>query len=119
MTKWYFEFPEEKARAIFLLAGFEIQRMHKLENKYWPEAYAEERKCSPWWLVETTRGVIEIGWRKRVISIDWQSTGIEAKVLGEGEDWITHGPHMVHAYGYAKAVEYMTKLYRASKEPAK
>lgn len=123
MPNWYFAFPEEKVRAIFLLAGIDVQRLHRLENKYWPAAYVEERACSPWWLAETEFGNIEIGWRKRVISINWESTGVEVKVLADSEEWITHGPHMVHAYGYAKAVEYVGRLHevlrrsRIAKEP--
>ena len=115
MSEMYFSFPKEKVQALFLLSGIEATKLHKLENKYWPDAYVEERACSPWWLAETQFGNIEVGWRKRVISINWESTRVEAKVLQEAEEWITHGPYMVHAYGYAKAVEYLTLLHDALK----
>ncbi len=101
---------EEQAKAIFLLAGIIVTRCHQIENGYWPYAYVEERKRSPWWLVETNIGVIIIGWRKRVISIDWTSVAVRVVVT---EDDVTKDESRVHAYSYAKAVEYLSKLAHA------
>lgn len=98
---------EEEARAIFILAGIAVNKMHRLENKYWPEAYVEERRLSPWWLVSTPYGLIEIGWRKRVISIDWGDTKVREEIT---RDDVTKNAVLVHAWSYAKAVEYMTNL---------
>lgn len=98
---------EEQAKALFLLAGFNATRLHRLENKYWPESYVEERRNSPWWLVITEYGPIEIGWRKRVISIDWQDTAARVEVT---EDNVTKEKTMVHAYSYVKALQYLTAL---------
>lgn len=100
----------EQAAALFLLAGIKVSKFHQLENKYWPDAYVEERKRSPWWLAMTPAGPITIGWRKRVISIDWQDTALRTVVT---EDEVTKGDTYVHAYCYAKAVEYLTTLSRA------
>lgn len=63
---------EDHVRAIFLLAGLSVHKLHKLANQYWPDHpdYAEVRRENPWWLVATDAGLVKIGWRKRVISID-------------------------------------------------
>lgn len=101
---------EQQARALFLLAGIEVSKMHRLENQYWPESYVLERKNSPWWLAMTLAGPVTIGWRKRVISIDWEDTPVRVIVTS---DDVTKDLTYVHAYSYAKAVEYLTALARA------
>lgn len=65
----------------------------------------------PWFLVTTTKGVIKIGWRKRVLSIDWNESDIE----GDSEDFfpdedVTKIRKLIHAWSYEKAEEYITKL---------
>lgn len=101
---------EEELRALFLLAGIVIRRVHKLPNGYCPLTCA----CSicatrPWWLVETEFGIVKIGWRKRVIEIDWESTAIREEVTSND---VTQSEVMVHAWGYSKAVEYLQELNR-------
>ncbi len=98
---------EQQVRALFLLAGLEVLRLHELANDYWPESYVELRKASPWWLVETPFGLIKIGWRKRVISIDWTSTPLRKIIT---PDDVTKSDETVHAWSYAKALEYLTSL---------
>lgn len=98
---------EDQARAIFLLAGIPVTKMHQLENKYWPDAYVDLRKSSPWWLAITPFGPIEIGWRKRVISIRWDDTPARLEVT---KDETTKGTDHVHAWSYPKAVEYLSAL---------
>lgn len=98
---------EDQAKALFLLAGFKATRFHRLENKYWPDAYVEERRDSPWWLAITEFGPIEIGWRKRVISINWEDTAARVIVT---EDNVTKEMTLVHAWSYVKALEYLTAL---------
>ena len=41
-----------------------------------PNGYCNEPCCSrlPWFIVTTPVGHIKIGWRKRVINIDWTNT---------------------------------------------
>lgn len=67
--------------------------------------------CFPWFLVTTSKGHIKIGWRKRVINIDWSKTKIEenAGELFPNED-VTKGEKYIHAYGYEKAKEYLNVL---------
>lgn len=98
---------EEEVKALFLLSGIEILKVWKVDNRYWPEVYVKERLGSPWWLVKTKFGCVEIGWRKRVIHIDWSDTEIRKEIT---EDDVTKSEILVHAWGYAKAIEYLTNL---------
>lgn len=99
------------AIALFEMADFEIKSMHEIPNGYWPHAYIEMREKNPWWLFETEFGIIKIGWRKRVISIDWESTKI--KIPDLTEDDVTKNDYLVHAWSYSKALEYLTNLNQA------
>jgi len=101
---------QEQVKGLFALAGIDVLRMWELPNQYWPEAYVEERKSCPWWLIKTPKGLIEIGWRKRVISIDWSDTGIRKEIT---EDEVTKCETGVHAWGYEKALTYLKELARA------
>lgn len=105
--------------AIFLLAGFEIKDITQIPNQYWPSEYAELRNANPWWDVETEAGIIRIGSRKRVISIEWKNTGL---VFVATSDNVTKSSSNVHAYTNAKAVEYLSALkmyYKAFKKEKK
>lgn len=95
---------EERARALFLLAGIDIVRIHELLNQYWR---SNDSPRGPWWLAETRHGTIRIGWRKRVISIDWEGTKLREIIT---EDEVTKEPHLVHAWSYLKALEYLSLL---------
>lgn len=107
---------QEQVKGLFALAGIDVLRMWELPNQYWPDAYVEERKNSPWWLVKTPKGLIEMGWRKRVISIRWDDTEIRRVVT---EDDVTKDETMVHAWGYDKALAYLTALAPDLKPNAK
>lgn len=130
----------EEMLALFTLAGLPVEGHWQLPNEYWPDAgghYDELRKKSPWWLVKTPYGLIKLGWRKRVINIDWKDTKHKAAhhvyktreevQLAPGEvsyhvrkgvtsDNVTKDEHFVHAWSYAKAVEYLTTLARQLKQ---
>lgn len=108
----------QHAESLFFLAGFEVLSITQIPNDYWPMvgAYEDVRRDNPWFIVKTLYGDIKIGWRKRVINIEWDGCKVEAKVT---EDSTTANGYMVHAWGYHKAVEYLTKLHaelRAGKE---
>ena len=104
---------EEEVRALFLLAGIKTYRFEYVENRYWPESetYDIDRVQSPWWNVATVFGMVEIGWRKRVININWLRCEVRALVT---EDETTKSHNHVHAWNYAKAVEYLASLKRAA-----
>ena len=100
---------KEHMLALFLLAGFEVKAFWELPNGYWPESYTELRKKSPWWLVKTEFGLVKLGWRKRVISINWEE--LDYHLSGPvTEDEVTKSTTGVHAWSYSKAVEYLSAL---------
>jgi hypothetical protein len=98
---------EQKVKAIFLLADIEVEKLFQIENGYWPDHinYAQIKKESPWWLVKTKWGLIKIGWRKRVIAIDWEDTPIRQEIT---TDDVTKELDCVHAYSYSKAIAYLS-----------
>lgn len=102
----------EHAIALFEMAGMEVKSVHELPNNYWPEAYVELRRDNPWWLFDTQIGLVKIGWRKRVIQITWTDTTYRGRVTA---DETTIDDDMVHAWSYAKALEYLTNLKRNAK----
>lgn len=95
--------------ALFDLANIKVLNIWEIPNEYWPktERYAELRETNPWWLVKTPAGIIKIGNRKRVISIDWSDTKIRGEIT---KDDVTKSDDMVHAWSMPKALEYMTAL---------
>jgi hypothetical protein len=97
---------EAQARALFLLAGFEVLSVYKTENRYWLSG-SDRSIASPWWLVRIDEGIVVIGWRKRVIAIDWSDTTLRGVVT---PDDVTKDDTMVHAWRYSKAVEYLDGL---------
>jgi len=99
---------EEKEKLIALFGDKKIY-VKEIENGYFPEdGYYSQFK---WLLVTTEKGVIKIGWRKRVIEIDWTDSDIfdSANVLFPDED-VTKGDRFIHAWGYEKAQEYLNTL---------
>jgi hypothetical protein len=100
----------EETTAILMLAGLKPERMWELANGYWPNTPAYDDVRRPWWLAQTSVGLIQIGWRKRVLAIDWSATGIAIIVT---TDEVTKDTTMVHAYSQEKAVEYLKKLREA------
>lgn len=82
-----------------------------------PNGYCGRACCEhkPWHQVTTRIGVITVGWRKRVISIDWSDTTVAAKAaeLFPDED-VTKIDRLIHAWSYEKAREYIAKLFAQS-----
>jgi len=100
----------EEVKSLFTLAGIPILATWELMNDYWPRSAVHYHKLiieSPWWLVKTPVGLIKIGWRKRVISIEWEDTPIRKIIT---EDSVTKNQTMVHAWEMKKVLEYLTAL---------
>jgi len=78
-----------------------------------PNGYCDRYCCKhlPWFIVTTPVGRIKIGWRKRVISIDWTDTrGTKtADELFSSED-VTKEHRLIHAWDISKAREYIAKI---------
>jgi len=79
-----------------------------------PNGYCNRACCEhkPWFQVTTRLGVIIIGWRKSVISIDWSGSAVayEATALFTNED-VTKDRCLIHAWSYEKAREYLRTLF--------
>ncbi|MCK9273405.1 hypothetical protein M0P65_07755 [Candidatus Gracilibacteria bacterium] len=78
-----------------------------------PNGYCDKYCCKhlPWFDVTTKIGRIKIGWRKRVIHIEWTGTKnkINAKELFLDED-TTKFDKIIHAWSMEKAKEYIDKI---------
>lgn len=76
-------------------------------NRYW-----NDKNVDPWVVVHTAFGRIEIGWRKRVIQIDWADT---KKNLGElfSKEGVTFAEEFVHAWGRDQAVKFLNRAWMA------
>lgn len=82
-----------------------------------PNGYCNQECCSdiPWFLFHTIDGDIIMGWRKRVISIEWQKNykPFDMKELFGEEDvtkWEDDGKRGIHAWGSTKAYIYLQKV---------
>jgi len=98
-----------KEETALLLACFPCTTTHS----ELPNGYCSQPCCvlKPWLKVATHKGTIVIGWRKRVINIDWSESNIagSANDLFPAED-VTKDGKLIHAWGYEKAKEYLAKL---------
>ena len=75
----------------------------------------------PWFLFHTPDGDIIMGWRKRVISIEWQENykAFDFNTLFAKEDvtkWYRGGKRGIHAWGESKAYDYL-KMVREAVNP--
>jgi hypothetical protein len=93
-------------------AGVTTAILHPVANQYCPCEL-----CSSWFIVETPYTPISeslkglmIGWRKRVINIQFDHSCIDFMKLFPEED-VTKGLNYIHAWGYEKAQEYLRKIF--------
>lgn len=98
-----------EAESILSLAGLLVSRSWELANQYWPDAQAYDCIRMPWWLMMTEIGLIQIGWRKNVIHIEWTACSVRGIVT---TDDVTKAENYVHAWSVEKAVEYVRELRR-------
>ncbi|NQT50144.1 hypothetical protein HQ571_05605 [Candidatus Kuenenbacteria bacterium] len=106
---------EQGFRKIFEAAGFRDIGMNRTPNQYCPCDV-----CATWFNVNTKFGSILVGWRKRVIVIDWKSmqeTLVACGVMPEQgfhslftEEKVTKDGTMIHAWGWDKAQDYLTRI---------
>ncbi len=98
----------ERFAQLFKQAGF-----HSVELTAVPNQYCSCPMCGPWFEARTVFGLVTIGWRKRVIYLDWNKTGIQVNNVPEDSN-ITHGSGWTHAWGYEKAAEYLRTIRQAA-----
>ncbi|MBI2121911.1 MAG: hypothetical protein HYT98_02205 [Candidatus Sungbacteria bacterium] len=94
----------QQFRDVLTKAGFANTILKSIPNQYCPCEH-----CAPWFVVRTEHGTFTIGWRKRVINIDWKATGKNFLPLFDDQD-VTKDNHLIHAWGYEKATEYFTRI---------
>ena len=90
-----------------------------------PNGYCSRGCCAffPWFIVTTPIGRIKIGWRKRVIHLEWTDSAIkqDAKAIFPGEEaWpgyeTTQYDKVIHAHSYEAAAKYIERLFIAARE---
>ena len=97
---------QQRFREIVEGAGIVLQTpMRTIPNEYHNEW------DNPWFLLDTDKGLIRIGHRKKVIHIDWYNSDIEhtGDDLFDDQE-VTTGERMVHAWGSEKAIEYLKRI---------
>ena len=103
---------KEKAEIekVFVDAGFPAIFMEPIPNEYFGDNDPWSLR-SPWYIVTTRIGHFKVGWRKRVLVLDWERTEVKttADTLFQNED-VTKGEHMIHCWSYAKATEYLKRV---------
>jgi hypothetical protein len=113
-------------RSILENAGLSLAVCSPAPNGYY--ANAPPWYAPPWCSARTPKGAIVFGWRKRVIAIDWTEVAVHgrdrydsdknetmtAEVLFPGED-VTKSLYGIHAYGPAKAGDYIEAVARAAR----
>lgn len=109
--------------------------MEPIPNEYWGNDSGG--KFDPWFKVATPIGYIRIGWRKRVINIDWSATTLKALVPThefdtrdrvpsgkelfqfalDNNETTTVGDSYIHAYGYERVAAYLKVLAAHARQP--
>lgn len=78
-----------------------------------PNGYCSRWCCKhlPWFKITTPVGRFTVGWRKRVISIDWSETvgTQDSKTLFAFED-VTKDEKLIHAWSVEKATGYILTI---------
>lgn len=105
----------DSLKNLFIDAGQMIYS-ELIPNQYCPGACCFTR---PWLNVTTPRGHFTIGWRKRVIHLEWTRSEVRGsgKAIFPNEDvtrsndWEVDKVRCIHAWGDAKAKEYIRKLH--------
>lgn len=76
-------------------------------------------KHLPWFRVTTKIGHVKIGWRTRVIFIDWSETGVNktAEEMFPHED-VSKYEREIHAWSLEDAKKYLTVIFGENNEKA-
>ena len=83
-----------------------------------PNGYCNKGCCRhlPWFRVTTTVGIFVIGWRKRVISIDWEgvpNAGTSDELFAAEN--VTKGGYSIHAWAVEDAARYVQTVIASVK----
>lgn len=78
-----------------------------------PNGYCSRYCCKhlPWFVITTNVGRFTVGWRKRVINIDWTDTkGTKTAAELFAKEDVTKGVRYIHAWSVEKAREYIAAV---------
>lgn len=94
---------------IYRDAGIEAIYLEELPNGYCPDPCCLNK---PWFRVTSRIGHVVIGWRKRVMSIDWKDSTIKKSGVDIFPDEsTTRSETGIHAWTVEKATEYIRRLH--------
>ena len=68
-----------KFEGAFEKSGLPAVYIEEILNEYWAETDVLERALSPWFICTTKIGHFKVGWRKRVIVLDWSKTDVKTE----------------------------------------
>ncbi len=92
----------------FKLAGYPKVNLVTQKNRYCDCVH-----CTPWYSAQVAGSPpFTVGWRKSVINLSWEESGISLPDLFEGEP-VSHDAFYIHAHGYQKLTQYLAKLLPA------
>lgn len=95
--------------SIIHYSGWDASNYTEIPNEY--GCNCEICKNRPWFIFHTSNGDIKIGWRKRVISIEFMEGFTEFPMsIFEDED-VTKWEKGIHAWNKEKAIDYLAKVY--------
>ncbi len=98
----------EELSELFKKAGFDLIHVEIIDNEYCGKACCYKY---PWIIVTTNKGRIKLGWRKRVMNLDWSDSDLEIDGMKIFKDEnATKGTNYIHCWGKDKAIEYLKKL---------
>lgn len=113
----------QEIEATFLLSGIVLYDAVSKNNPYSQDMHILR---GPIWLCSTNLGLIIVGWRKRVIEIDWTAIGEIKEILSGSSEtgytrWLTlddtdQGPNYVHSWGLQSVPRYLADLRVAIKD---
>lgn len=86
-------------------------KMVAIKNEYGSSSWR-----GPWFILQTEEGDIKIGWRKRVIEINWLSNYKKFSYNAENEDvtkLFNENERYIHADNEIKAIEYLKNALRS------
>lgn len=85
-------------------AGMTISATQQVPNEYGSTSYR-----GPWYIITTQFGPFKVGWRKRVIELNWTAAGED--YLGLFNDVKDTKDHTgLHAYSYQDLMKYLTRI---------
>lgn len=101
-------YEKSKKEFDYIASGvFESYEIHAVKNEYGSEDYN-----GYWFILTTAEGDIKIGWRKRVIQIEWLQNYKQFKFNDEKEDVtkeFSSSERYIHAWSVGKAIEYLKR----------